>query len=171
MQPVDEPGGGRRFRVRLGSGRHREVRTIEGIHEPLPRPLQSVLRRAVADHATRDRRRVHPALLHVGWPGGSEDVFVVVPADELDHALRSDVVAAMLHRSRRHAPVTGAVPMLWLTRSGPLEVGDLDLAWLAAARSASAEAAVDLTLVVVTRHGWFDPRTGVRREWKRLRTR
>jgi hypothetical protein len=50
-------------------------------------------------------------------------------------------------------------------------VEDLDLAWLAAARSASAEAAVALVLVVVTRSGWFDPRTGVRREWKRLRTR
>jgi len=147
------------------------VRTIEGIHEPLARPLQNVLRRAVADHASRERRRVHPALLHVGWPGGSEDVFVVVPDEELDHALRCDVVAALLHRARRHAPVAGAVPLLWLTRSGPLEVGDLDLAWLAAARSASAEAGVGLTLVVVTRRGWFDPRSDVRREWKRLRTR
>ncbi|WP_231482670.1 hypothetical protein [Nocardioides sp. URHA0020] len=144
---------------------------IEGIHEPLARSLHLVLRRAVADHAMRERRRVHPPLLHVGWPGGPEDVYVVRLDERLDHALRTDVVAAMLHTARRHAPVAGAVPILWLTRSGPLEVGDLDLAWLAAARSAGAEAAVDLVLVVVTRHGWFDPRTGVRREWKRLRNR
>lgn len=147
------------------------MRAVEGIREPLSRPLHAVLRRAVADHAARERRRVHPPLLHVGWPGGSEDVFVVGPEDELDHALRTDVVAALLHSVRRHAPIADAVPMLWLTRSGPLEVGDLDQAWLSAARSASAEAAVDLTLVVVTRRGWFDPRTGVRREWKRLRDR
>ena len=81
-----------------------------------------MLRRAVADHAARERRRVHPPLLHVGWPGGPEDVFAVGPDEELDHALRSDVVAALLHTARRHAPVAGAVPMLWLTRSGPLEV-------------------------------------------------
>jgi hypothetical protein len=142
-----------------------------GVNEPLTRALQTVLRRAVADHAAREPRRVYPPLLHVGWPGGPEDVFVVAPDEQLDHALRTDVVAALLHTSRRRAPVTGALPMLWLTRSGPLEVGDLDLAWLAAARSAGAEAAVDLMLVVVTRHGWFDPRTGVRREWKRLRNR
>ena len=67
--------------------------------------------------------------------------------------------------------MVGAIPMLWLTRSGPLEAGDLDLAWLAAARSASAEAGVDLMLVVVTRRGWFDPRSGVRRVWQRLRDR
>lgn len=147
------------------------MRAIDGIHEPLSRPLYIVLRRAVADHAARERRRIHPALLHVGWPGGPEDVFVIGGGEELDHALRCDVVAALLHTARRHAPVAGAVPMLWLTRSGPLEVGDLDLAWLAAARSASAEAALDLVLVVVTRRGWLDPRTGVRRDWKRLRER
>jgi hypothetical protein len=144
---------------------------IGGVREPLDRPLQTVLRRAVADHVAREPRRVHPPLLHVGWPGGPEDVFVVGPDEDLDHALRTDVVAALLHTSRRHAPVTGAVPMLWLTRSGPLEVGDLDLAWLAAARSACAEAGLALMLVVVTRRGWLDPRTGVRREWKRLRER
>ena len=92
---------------------------IDGIQEPLSRPLHAVLRRAVADHAARERRRVHPPLLHVGWPGGPEDVFVAGPDEELDHALRCDVVAALLHTSRRHAPVAGAVPMLWLTRPGP----------------------------------------------------
>jgi hypothetical protein len=78
-----------------------------GVHEPLTRALQTVLRRAVADHAAREPRRVYPPLLHVGWPGGPEDVFVVAPDEQLDHALRTDVVAALLHTSRRRAPVTG----------------------------------------------------------------
>jgi hypothetical protein len=144
---------------------------MEGISEPVPRPLLSVLRRAVADHAAAERRRVYPPLLHVGWPGGRQDVFAANPDDRLDHALRCDVVAALLRNACRHAPVPGAVPMVWLTRAGPLHTGDLDLAWLAAASTASAEAALGLTLVVVTRRGWFDPRSDTRREWKRLRTR
>jgi hypothetical protein len=61
--------------------------------------------------------------------------------------------------------------MVWLTRAGPLDLQDVDAAWLAAARIATAEAGVSLTMVVVTRHGWLDPRSGVRREWKRLRQR
>jgi hypothetical protein len=47
----------------------------------------------------------------------------------------------------------------------------MDAEWLSAARSAFAEAGVDLTMVVVTRRGWWDPRSGRRREWKRLRRR
>jgi hypothetical protein len=143
----------------------------EGIHEPVGSALHAVLRRAVLDHATREHRRQHPPLLHVGWPGTREEVFAAEPDDVLDHALRCDVVHALLRGAGRHAPVRGAVPMLWLTRRGPLEAGDLDLAWLAAARSATAEAGLGLTLVVVNRHGWLDPRTGVSREWKRLRDR
>jgi hypothetical protein len=143
----------------------------DGIREPVRGPLHTVLRRAVLDHAVRERRRVHPPLLHVGWPGAREEVFAVDPGDVLDHALRCDVIAALLRGARRHAPVSGAVPMLWLTRPAPLVVGDVDLAWLAAARSATGEAGLDLTLVVVNRHGWLDPRSGVHREWKRLRQR
>lgn len=149
----------------------RDAGAMEGLQEPVPRPMLGVLRRAVADHAAGERRRVYPPLLHVGWPGGRQDVFATDPGDRLDHALRCDVVAAMLRVARRHAPVTDAVPMLWLTRSGPLSIGDVDLAWLAAARAACAEAGVGLTMVVVTRKGWFDPRSEVRREWQRLRNR
>ncbi|MFC6343424.1 hypothetical protein ACFP8W_15675, partial [Nocardioides hankookensis] len=49
------------------------MRTVEGIQEPVARPLHLVLRRAVADHAARERRRLHPPLLHVGWPGAADD--------------------------------------------------------------------------------------------------
>ncbi|MGB0099246.1 MAG: hypothetical protein WBP61_03105 [Nocardioides sp.] len=140
----------------------------EGIHEPVPRNLAAVLRRATLDHVRIERRRGFPALLHVGLPGGTEEVFALRPEDPSDHALRADVLAAMLQRSRR---VAGAVPMVWLTRSGPLDLQDVDAAWLASARTATAEARLALTLVVVTRQGWMDPRSGVRRQWKRLRQR
>ena len=144
---------------------------MDGIQEPVPRALHTVLRRAVLDHAERERRRVHPPLLHAGWPGGPEEVFATGPGDVLDHALRCDVVAALLRTVRRHPPVAGGVPMLWLTRSAPLEIGDADAAWLAAAWSAAAESGLGLTFVLVNRHGWLDPRSGTHREWKRLRRR
>lgn len=140
----------------------------EGIHEPVPRALATVLRRAALDHAGAERRRGFAPLLHVGFPGGAEEVFAEAPGDPADHAIRADVVAAMLQRVRRSA---GAVPLVWLTRAGPLELQDVDAAWLSAARTATAEAGVSLTMVVVTRHGWLDPRSLVRRQWKRLRER
>lgn len=140
---------------------------MEGIAEPVDPALAAVLRRAVLEHARTERRRAFPALVHVGAPGGREEVFAVVPGEPLDHGLRADVVAALLQRSRRGQ----AVPLVWLTRPGALVLEDLDAQWLSAARSAAAEAGVVLTLVVVTRSGWFDPRSGARRVWKRVRDR
>lgn len=139
-----------------------------GIEEPVPSSTAAVLRRAALDHARAEHRRGYPALLHVGFPGGAEEVFVLTPGDPADHAIRADVVAALLQRSRAR---TTAVPLVWLTRPGPLDLQDVDVAWLGAARTAAAEAAVALSMVVVTRRGWLDPRTGVRRTWKRLRQR
>lgn len=141
---------------------------MEGIHEPVPRALAAVLRRAALDHVRAERRRGYPPLVHVGFPGGSEEVFALRPEDPGDHAVRADVLAAMLQRARR---VAGAVPLVWLTRAGPLDLQDVDAAWLSSARTAAGEAGIILTMVVVTRHGWVDPRSGVRREWKRLRDR
>ena len=68
---------------------------------------------------------------------------------------------------RQEAP--WPAPWVWLTRSGELALHDLDVAWLAAAATAYAEAGADLTMVVVTRRGWRDPRSGVGRTWVRLR--
>ena len=48
---------------------------------------------------------------------------------------------------------------------------DVDAAWLAAAGQAFGESGRHLTLVVVTRQGWWDPRSGTSRVWKRLRAR
>ena len=84
----------------------------------------------------------------------------------LDHALRTDVVAAMLARVRAEP-----APLVWITRPGDLCLQDVDAVWLAAARAATAEAGRALTLVVVTRQGWWDPRSGATRTWRRLRVR
>lgn len=133
----------------------------------MPPALAAALRRAVLEHVRTERRRNHPVLVHVGLPGRSEEVFAIVPGERLDHGLRADVVAALLCRARRG----DVVPLVWLTRPGPLELQDVDADWLRAGRTAAAEAGIRLTLVVVTRQGWLDPRSGTRRAWKRLRQR
>jgi hypothetical protein len=139
---------------------------VEGIREPLTRSLHRTLRRAVLEHAVSERRRVFAPLLHVGTPGGPQALFAPGPLVATDHALRTDVVAALLRRT------SGLDERLvWLTRPGGLELQDTDAAWLAAARAAAAEADVPLTMVVVTRHGWRDPRSGAGQTWKRLRAR
>ncbi len=56
-------------------------------------------------------------------------------------------------------------------RLGDLALQDVDLAWLAAARAAYAEAELPLVMVVVSRTAWRDPRSGVGRSWRRLRVR
>jgi hypothetical protein len=140
---------------------------MEGIHEPLPRQVHDTLRRAVLDHALSERRRSFAPILHVGSPGGSQALFALTDEDVVDHTLRTDVVAALMRRTAR----PGLTPLVWLTRPGDLDLQDEDAAWLAAARAAAAEAGVELTMVVVTRTGWRDPRSGVERTWRRLRAR
>jgi hypothetical protein len=48
-------------------------------------------------------------------------------------------------------------------------VEDVDLDWGRAVRWAADALGRTDAVVVVTRHGWFDPVSGVRREWRRLR--
>ena len=134
--------------------------------EPLDPSTARSLRRAVLDFRTSERRRVFAPVLHVGEPGGHGVVFGIRGAGPMDHALRSDLVGAMLRRTGPHA---SAPPLVWLTRPGGHALHDADADWLAAARTAYAEAGVPLTLVVVTREGWWDPRSGLGRVWKRLR--
>jgi hypothetical protein len=140
----------------------------EGIVEPVARGLYLRLRRAVLDHAGTERRRVFPPVLHVGSPGTTVADFVIEADDPTDHALRTDIVAAMLRRARQ----AGATPLVWLSRPGaPSDVRDVDLEWLAAARSAGAELGRHLPYVVINRRAWRDPRTGVGRVWQRVRDR
>ncbi|WP_316932040.1 hypothetical protein [Nocardioides marmotae] len=142
--------------------------TGAGVPVPVPADLGRLLRTAVLQHAQGERRRVHLPLVHVGVPGGAERVLAVRPEDRLDHALRADAVAAM---RRATARAGGREPLVWLTRTGALELQDVDAAWLAAARTAYAEAGAALVMVVANRHGWWDPRSGAGRTWRRLRER
>lgn len=136
-----------------------------GLAEPLGGDLERLLRHAVLAHASAERRRSYPAILHVGDPRTRELVFPIVPEERIDDALGADVVAAMRSRSGLERPV------VWLTRPGVLDVQDVDVRWLRSARRAYAEAGVPLVFVVANRHGWLDPRSGLRRDWKRLRPR
>jgi len=100
-------------------------------------------------------------MLHVGLPAVREVTTPAHPA-ATDHGLRCDVVAAMLAATPGHH-------LVWLTRPGELAIHDVDVAWLSAALAAYAEAGRDLTWVTVTRRGWWDPRSDVRRTWQRVR--
>lgn len=146
---------------------------MEGIRTPIPERLGRALRRAVLDHRTTERRSTFAPRLQVGWPGGPVEVLACGPPGSTDHALRTDIVAALLARAvRQHrADRLPGEPIVWLTRPGGFEPQDADMDWLAAARSAAGEAQLPLTMVVVTRQGWRDPRSGERRTWVRLRER
>ena len=118
-------------------------------------------RAAVRAHAATERRRRYAPLVHVGLPGVRELSVAAHPATT-DHGLRCDIVAAMLAATEgRH--------LVWLTRPGELTIHDVDAVWLAASLAAYEEAGRDLTWVAVTRRGWWDPRSGVRRTWQRVR--
>lgn len=144
---------------------------------PISRATHVALREAVLDLRETDHRRRPPPALHVGVPGGPTASFVPDPAAGPDAALATDVVGALLQRSRHDlaalslSSAAPPVPLVWLTRAGSLDVHDADVVWSTATRAAYAEAGLDATFVVVTRHGWRDPLTGVRREWRRLRRR
>ncbi len=139
---------------------------MEGLSAPLPPRTHALLRRAVLEHAAGERRRVFPAVLHVGAPGGRIAALEVGSIEPTDPGLRTDVVAALRVRAGG-----GTDRLVWLTRAGGLELQDVDTQWLAAARAAYAEAAEPLLYVVVNRHGWRDPRSGLSQTWGRLRAR
>jgi uncharacterized protein YdeI (BOF family) len=132
------------------------------LREPLPLADRRLLRVAVLNLAQGERRRRVPASLNVGVPGAA---VTTVPDDQtLDHGVRTEIVGALL-RARRDPR------WVWVTRSGPLTVQDADAAWLGPTVAAAAERGIDVSYVVVTRHGWLDPRSGLRRQWKRIRQR
>ena len=68
----------------------------------------------------------------------------------------------------RRTPPTGR-QLVWLTRPGELSLHDVDAGVARGRPAAYAEAGRDLTLVAVTRRGWWDPRSDVRRTWQRVR--
>jgi hypothetical protein len=140
---------------------------------PIPRATHVALRAAVLGFRETERRRRPPPTLHVGLPPRPSVSFVQQPGASQDAALATDVVGALLQRSRREAGdlAGGSAPLAWLTRAGSLGVHDADVLWSGATRAAYAEVGLEPTFVVVTRDGWVDPVTGVGREWRRLRRR
>jgi hypothetical protein len=133
------------------------------LDEPLAPGTTRLLRRAVLELALSGHRsRVSPTL-HTGLPGGP----AVSVADDVgwDHGLRTDIMVTVL------GAVPEPTPMTWLTRSGTCALHDVDAAWLGPVLAGYAELGRDPTFVVVTRHCWTDPRSGVGRSWKRIRRR
>lgn len=140
-------------------------RSVEGLHEPVAPVLEKRLRRAVLDHTATEHRHSFLPLVHVGIPGGKEVAHAHREDEPTDQWLRTDII----HSMRRRVGVPE--PIVWLTRRGDLDIEDVDLRWLAAARQAFREIGAPLTYVVVTRNAWLDPRSGLSRRWKRLRYR
>lgn len=147
--------------------------------QPVPADIQAQLRRTVLRFRQGQHRRIFPTRILVGDPDGTHGHFEVPSAagpgvrattgSGLDAAQRTDLVGALLDRCLMLE--LASAPLLWVVRPGVIEaVHDIDAEWLAAGRHAFAECQVDLTMVVVTRQGWADPRSGVSRRWKRLRT-
>ena len=134
--------------------------------DPLTPQTHALLRRAVLDFRVAEKRKAFPPVVHIGVPGTVDLTYEPRRDQPLEHGLRVDLVAALLQ-----AAGTDLVPLVWVTRTGELVLEDADAAWLSAARSAYAESGVPLTMVVVTRRGWWDPRSGRSRVWKRLRRR
>lgn len=130
--------------------------------DPLASDQRRLLRRTVLDLATSEHRRRFPPVLHVGTPGAATITVEDDPAWDL--GLRTDLVGAVLRAL--HDPA-----WIWVTRCGSLDQEDVDAAWLGPTVTAAAERGTDVAFVVVTRHGWTDPRSGLRREWKRIRQR
>lgn len=134
---------------------------------PITRTEHAVFRAAVIEFKEAMPRGRAPVSLQIGAPGRVVARHVVERGQVLDQALRTDIAAALLQRTAAAAGHRWA----WLTRTGPLALHDADVAWSAAWYAACAEAGVDVPFVVVTRTGWRDPRSDVRREWSRLRRR
>lgn len=137
------------------------------VSAPITRVQHAVFRAAVIDFKESHPRGRAPITLHVGTPGRCVASHVVLAGQSLDQALRTDIAAALLQRTSPAHPHRWA----WLARTGALGLHDADVVWAAAWYAACAEAAVDVPLVVVSRAGWRDPRSGVGREWSRLRRR
>jgi hypothetical protein len=140
-------------------------------------------RRAVLDLVREEKRHRFPAVVHLGVPGqahatvlaamcrfGDRRQASLLPEDQRhqDPAHRGDVLGALLTAHHRR---TRQLPALWITRPGALEMHDVDAAWLGPATRTFAEAGLPLSLAIITKQGWWDPLSGVRRTWVRVRER
>ena len=134
------------------------------LQAPIERVTHVVLRAAVLELRETEPRVRFPSRVHAGVPGRSR-VHALGAAGPDDAGHRSELALALLGRALRDVER----PYVWLTRPGGSTVEDLDLAWGGAVRWAASALGCAVDLVVVTRSGWFDPVSGVRRDWRRLR--
>lgn len=145
------------------------------IEAPITRETDRWLRAVTLGFTEGERRRRHPPVLWAGHPGRPPCRLDLGPCDGPDPALGTDLAAALLVQARfaerRRGGDEDRPPWLWLTRQGGLSDDDQDAQWAAAARAAGVELTVPCPFVVVVRHGWHDPVSGVRRQWVRLRRR
>jgi hypothetical protein len=134
------------------------------VQAPIDKLTHQVLRAAVLHLKESESRRRFPVSIHVGFPGHSRS-WTCLDGLLPDHGMRCDLALALLQPDRDGAPT----PYAWLTRPGSLSIHDVDLPWSSAFSWAAEACGVAANLVVVTRVGWFDPVSGVSREWRRLR--
>ena len=132
------------------------------------RELRAGLRLEVVALRSRGRGTPVPAL-HAGRPGGARETYVAGHAfgRALDHALRTEVAGALLERALRRSPT----PALWLSRGRVPQWHDDDAAWFGPVVAAYGELGLPPRFLVVTPRGWYDPRTGRVRTWRRPRIR
>ncbi len=119
-------------------------------------------------------RRLLVARCRVGRPGGT-GVWLPEDADTGDPGLLSDLVERGLDGldvlDRPTTATAGSGPVLaWVARSGDLEAGDGDLAWLRAARAGFGRHGLALPcFLVLGRHGFVDLIGGRGHTWSRVR--
>lgn len=134
------------------------------IHAPIDRFTHHELRAAVLELREAEPRRRFPMALHAGLPGAATSLRHV-HLERADEGLARDLALILLDRARRDHQQH----FCWLTRPGALTLHDADLFWGSAVHWAAQALSSPVSLVAVTREGWFCPTTGVTRTWRRLR--
>ncbi|GAB3997554.1 hypothetical protein [Nocardioides marmoraquaticus] len=136
-------------------------------------PLREEVRQTLADAGWRRQLSLR---CFVGHPGAARETGVAevaVPSDRVVAALTPGAAAGL-----RAGLVERALDGLddprgalcWVARSGPLQVGDPELAWWAAAwRGFARHDLRPEAFCVLNRTGWLEPDTGRGRTWYRLR--
>ena len=107
-----------------------------GSASPVPCAIATVLRRAALDHARAEHRRGFPRCCTSASPAGPRELFTLAPGEPADHA----PAPTSWPRSCTGAAAAPTGSRVWLTRAGPVELQDVDAAWLAAACPHAAEA-------------------------------
>lgn len=129
-----------------------------------PPPWQSqmraeVLRLVVGAGSTRHL----PPRCWVGRPG--EDATRLPEAEGACHEVRAALVERALDGLERTDEA-----LCWVSRSGELSAGDVEVTWWAAARDGFSRHGLELpAFCVLNRYGWVDLVSGTGRTWSRLR--